>query len=139
MQNGALVRGAEQIAPIQHPAHPLKDLPEVDHVSFLRGCGGVASCEALERSADFKNLHRLPLVDKTDMRPTVRHVRDKPFGLEPRQGGAHRGPPDTKRPSEIGLNEALVGLQPAGHDRFANCVLGSLAKIVDNLVDYGSG
>ncbi len=137
MQDRVLVRSAEQITTIQHRAHPLEDLPQVDNVGVPRACGGMASREALERRAGFKNLDRLSLVDETDVRPPVRHVRDESLGLEPRERGAHRGAPDAKRPGEIGLNEALIGLQPAGHDRIANRVLGSLRQIVDNLVDHG--
>ena len=137
MQNDVLVRGTEQIAPIQHRAHPLEDLPQVDNVDVPRAGGGVASREALKRRAGLKNLHRFPFVDKADMCPAVRHVRDESFGLEPRERGANRGPPDAKRPGEISLNETLVGLQPAGHDRFADRVLGPLGQIVDNLVDRG--
>ncbi len=97
----------------------------------------MASREALERPAGFKDLHCLSFVDETDMRPAMWHVRNKSLGLEPRERGAHGGPPDAKRPREISLNEALAGLQPAGHDRVANRVLGSLRQIVDNLVDRG--
>ena len=126
MQHGVLVRGAEQVAAIQHRAHPLEDLPQLD-TSGSRARAARDEPRGPRAPRGLKDLHRLSFVDETDMRPAMRHVRNESLGLEPRERGAHGGPPDAERPREVSLNEALVGLQPSGHDRVANRVLGSLA------------
>src|SRR5262249_38829533 len=103
-----------------------------------------------EHHARLEDLRRLLLVDEPHLRAAVPLVLDQALLREPHERGAHGGAARMEHPGQVGLDEALVRLQPPTHDRLSQLLVRTLRdvprgggrvghasghRIVDNLMD----
>ena len=139
------VRGREQIAGVEQPAHLGEDGAQVVHVLSGGMCGGLANGQPLERGARLQDLDRLGQRNAAHAGAAMGLELHQALVLEPGQRGAHGRAPHAEPPRQIGLHQALVGQQPTGHDRGSQTVLGAVLsgafhrrKIVDNFVHESS-
>ena len=112
------VRGLEQVAGVEQPAHLGEDRAQVGDVLVGGVCarpGVTASPSSAARACRISTASAS--ADQAHSGATVGLELDQALVLEPGQRGPHRRAPDAEAPRQIGLDQALVGKQLAGHDR----------------------
>ena len=94
---------------------------------------GVPRHQLLEGDAHLLDLERLPVGDPAHPRAPVRLALDEALLLEPDEGGADGRPAGAEQLGQVGLDQPLVGMQAAVHDRLSKGPIGDEAAVRRNL------
>ena len=96
----------------------------------------MAGDQLLERRANLLDLERLAVREQAHPRSPVGLAGDHPLLVEPDQRGPDRRPTGAQQPGEVGLDEALVGLEAAPDDRLTKAPVDLEARL-DGAVAVG--
>ena len=108
------------LAPAQHLGEDFPQLGDRFLIGFHRG---VARRQALQRRADFQDLHSFLLGHAPDRCAAVALAGDQSIVLKADERRSHRGAANAQSSAELLLEQTLAGQQLAAHDRPAQILV----------------